>query len=139
MEFGVQLLVTDFLAESLNASKNQQKGSLVLQYRFTQNPTHFTNLNSLNIIRNVLLQHSQKPYSLYNLLKFTQFPSKHVSGLCQKIFCTASFLDTQELHSGSNQKANTCIFLYISVRIFCPFKTARCVGFIKCFKMFHFN
>ena len=57
-----------------------------------------------------LTQHYKKctpatqPKTLLTLqfTKFTQFPSKHVSGLCQKIFCTASFLDTQELHSGSN-------------------------------------
>ena len=50
------------------------------------NLTHFTNLNSLNIMRNILSQHSQK----------------HVSGCFQKKnICTVSFLDSQELHSQS--------------------------------------
>ena len=118
LEFGVQLLVSDFLAESLKASKNKQKNHSFYNTVSLKIRTHFTKLNSLNIIKNMLLQRSQKPYSLYDLLKFTQFPSKHVSGLCQKSFCTASFLDTQKLHSGSTGKANACIFLYISVRNF---------------------
>ena len=35
-------------------------------------------LNSLNFVKNIFLQHHQKPYSLY------KFSSKHVSGWCQK-------------------------------------------------------
>ena len=44
----------------------------------SKNLTHFTSLNSLNIVKNILSQHRQKPYSLY------KFSSKHVSGWCQK-------------------------------------------------------
>ena len=36
------------------------------------------NLNSLNIVKNILSQHSQKPYSLY------KFSSKYVLGYCQE-------------------------------------------------------
>ena len=50
-------------------------------------------LESLNIVKNILPQHAQKPYSLY------KFSRKHVSGWCQKKTDTAPFLDTQELHS----------------------------------------
>ena len=57
---------------------------------------HFTNLNSLNITKNILPQDSQK----------------HVSGCCQKKnICTALFLDAQELYSRI-----TCIFLQIFVQ-----------------------
>ena len=34
--FEVYLLISDFLVESLKASKNQQKSSLILQYSFAQ-------------------------------------------------------------------------------------------------------
>ena len=50
--FGVYLLISDFLAESLKANKNRQKRSLILQYR----------------IKNILSQHRQ------NLTHFTNFP-----------------------------------------------------------------
>ena len=55
---GVYLIISDFLAESLKASKKWQKRSLILQY----------------IVKRILLQHSQKTYLLYKL------SSKHVSG-----------------------------------------------------------
>ena len=34
--FGVYLLISDFQAEYLKINKNEQKGSLILQYSFTQ-------------------------------------------------------------------------------------------------------
>ena len=47
---------------------------------------HFMNLNSLNIVKKIPPQHSQRPYSLY------KFSSKHVSGWRQKkhLHCTIS-------------------------------------------------
>ena len=61
--FGVYFLISDFLAESLNAKKNWQKNSLILRYSFIQKSsfTYFTKLNSLIILKNILPQHSQKP------------------------------------------------------------------------------
>ena len=55
------------------------------QFR-SKNLTHFTNLNSLNITKNLPQQRSQKPYPLY------KFSSEHVSGCCQKknLHCTIS-------------------------------------------------
>ena len=60
--FGVSLLISDFVEE---IQLKLAKGSLILQYNFPQNNlTHFTNLNSFIIIKNILPQHSQKPYLL---------------------------------------------------------------------------
>ena len=44
----------------------------------SENLTHFMNLNSLDIEKNMLSQHSQKPFSLY------KFSSHHFSVWCQK-------------------------------------------------------
>ena len=54
-----------------------------MQFR-SKNPTHFTNLSSFNIVKNILLQHSQKRYSLY------KFSANYVSGWRQRkhLFCT---------------------------------------------------
>ena len=64
------------------------------------------------------------------------------------------FPDTQELHPRSTWKANFCIFQYISARklLFQRrrkllsgeglnnfLKAGRCLGLVKCFKIFHFN
>ena len=56
------------------------------QQKHSKNLIHFTNLNSLNINKNIVQQHSQKPYSLY------RFSNKHDSGCCQKehLHCTIS-------------------------------------------------
>ena len=69
--FVVYLSISDFLLEILKASKKQKlaKNNIHFTIRFcSKNPTHFTNLNPLNIIKYILLEHSQK----------------HVSGWCQK-------------------------------------------------------
>ena len=74
------LWVFDFLVKSL---KSQQKLAKMITTYFTiylcsKNLTNFTNLNSLDIENNMLLQHSQKPFSLY------KFSSQHFSVWCQK-------------------------------------------------------
>ena len=64
----------------------------------SKNLAHFTSLNSLNITKNIFLEHIQK----------------HVSGWChkkRKNISTAPFLDIQVLHSRSIWKSNVCIFL----------------------------
>ena len=76
----------------------------------SKNTFHFTNLNSLNIIKNMLLSDSQKRYSFY------KFSGKPVSDGCQiKHFhcsgCTAPFLDAKKLYSQSTWEASVYIFL----------------------------
>ena len=41
LKFGVYLLISDFLVESLKANKNKEKRSLILQYSFAQNSHSF--------------------------------------------------------------------------------------------------
>ena len=134
-------------------SPNQQKLAkqvthFTIKFR-SKNLAHFTNLNSLNIIKNILPRHSQNPYSLY------KFSSKNVSGWSQKKNISLSpFLDVQELHSQSTSKTILCIFLYISVRKILFQKrrkflsggrlsnflnAARCLDLAKCFRIFYFN
>ena len=36
--YGIYLLISDFLVESLKANENQQKRSLILQYSFAKKP-----------------------------------------------------------------------------------------------------
>ena len=71
--------------------------------------TYFTiqfcskSLNSLNIVKTNLSQHSQKPY-------FTYFQANtSLVGIRENI-STRSFLDAKELHYRSTWKANVCIF-----------------------------
>ena len=93
-------LIADFLAESLKAKQKLAKKITHFTIQFcSKNLTHFTNLNLLDIENNILLQHSQKPFSLY------KFSSKHFSGCCQKkhLHCTIS--RRQELYSQSTLKA----------------------------------
>ena len=102
----------------------------------SKNLAHFSNLNSLSIVKNILLLQNQK----------------HVSSWRQKEkFFPARFLNSQELHSCSICKANVFLFLSISRRnFFCRnvgsfyelnsfFQAVRCLGVIKNFKIFHFK
>ena len=77
----------------------------------SNNLTHFTSLNSLDIENNMLMQHSQKPFLLY------KFFSKHIPILCQKkhLQWTVSWLPRPEFLRHFECK-NLYIFLYISVR-----------------------
>ena len=84
-------LISDFLVESLKANKNWQKRSLILQYSFARNLTHFIKPNSLDIENNMLPQRSQKP----------------TLQICHCLTPRTAFL-----------KSNVCIFLYISIRKF---------------------
>ena len=96
--------------------------------------THFTNLNSLDIIKNILPQHSQK----------------HVSGWCQKKnICTEPFLDALKLHFWSTWTANVSnlrsnIFVPETLKAFIwrwqnssP-QGNRCLGLVgKCLRFFY--
>ena len=91
-------------------NKKQRKRPHNLSFA-QKNLTHLTNLNSLNIEKNMHPQHSQKPISPF------KFSSKQPVSV-RKNICTGPFLDAQELHSQSTLKANVCIFLYIAVIFF---------------------
>ena len=106
------------------------------------------NLNSLNIVKNILSQHSQKPYSLY------KFSSKYVLGYCQE-----NILDCPMLrHPGTAFLKNSeskCMYIpvYLCKKTFvletqevfiCGvpnnfLKTAYCLDLVKYFKMFQFQ
>ena len=82
---GFYLSVPDFLANSVKANKITH---FPIQF-CSKDFTHFTNLNSLNIVKNILQRHSQKPYSPY------KFSTRNISGWSQKKnICTEPFLDT---------------------------------------------
>ena len=75
--FGVYLLILHFLVESLKTKKKLAKKITHIAIQFcSKNVTYFTNLNLLNIIKNILQQHSKKRYLLHILPK-TAF-SKHL-------------------------------------------------------------
>ena len=74
-------------SSSLKLTKAGEKIiDFAIQFR-SKNLTHLTNLNSLGIENNMLLQHSEKPFRLY------KFSSKHVSVWCRKkyLHCTISW------------------------------------------------
>ena len=68
LTFGVYLLISDFGRNSQSQQKLAKKITQFTRQFHSKNLTLFTNLNSLNIIKNKLPQHSQK----------------HVSDWCQK-------------------------------------------------------
>ena len=75
---------------SSRKSQTQQKLAKAISHFTIQfcskNFAHFTKLNSLNIVKNILPQQREKPYSLH------KFSSKHVFGCSQKkyLHCTNS-------------------------------------------------
>ena len=81
------LLISNFLAVSKPA-KTSNNYHLIYNNKvlLKKNTTHFTNVNSLNIMINVLPQHSQNPFSFY------KFSGKIVSGWYQikHLHCTIS-------------------------------------------------
>ena len=66
--FGIYLLISGFLLESLTANKNEQKDHLYCNI-VSLKKRHFTNLNSLNIIVNI---YPQQPKTLLPLQIFQQ-------------------------------------------------------------------
>ena len=81
-------LISGLLAESLKAKKITH---FIIQF-CSKNLTHFTNLNSLDIENNILLQHSPEPFLVYSFFR------KDVSVWCPKKNA-APFFEAQELHS----------------------------------------
>ena len=86
--FGVYLLISYFLTESLKGIKNYQQRSLILQYSFAQkkNLIHFTNLNLLNTKK--IYTPATKPKTLLTLQIFQQNCYWFVSE--KKLCCTFS-------------------------------------------------
>ena len=80
-------------------------GSPVIYYR-SKNLTYFTNLNSLNIVKNILPQHSQKPILL------NKFSRKHVSGWCHKKHLHWTISRRSRTASSNHWESK---FLYITV------------------------
>ena len=127
--FGVHLLISDFLAESLKANKNWQKRSLILQYR----------------IKNILSQHSQ------NLTHLTNFPwNIFLVGVKKNIPLHSAF-------SRHRESKYLYIPVYLRKKMFVPetwealiwwgvglgwrvvnnfLKAARYLGLVKCFNFF---
>ena len=118
------------------------------------------NLNYLDIENKMLPKLSQKPFSL------NKFFSKHVSAWFQKkyLLCTISWHSRSAFFN--HFEKNVYIFLHTSLRKFLfrrcceilsagegvrgaggrgwrklnnSLKATRCLGLIKCFKIFHFN
>ena len=111
---------------------------------------YLTNLNSLNIVKNILPPAAQSN----TLLNLQIFQQKCFWLVSEKRICDLPFLDVQEIHFQGTWQENVCIFLYISVRklLFQRrrkllsggglnnfLKIARCFGLEKCFKNFNFN
>ena len=99
--FAVYLLISDFLVESLETNKNQQKDHSFHKVVSLKKPHSFYKPE---------LQHSQKPYSLY------RFPIKHVSDRCQKKHFHCTISRRPRTAFSKNFETNVCIFLYIFVR-----------------------
>ena len=75
---------------SRRKSQSQKKLAKAITHFTTQfrskHLAHFKNLNSFNIVKNILLQHSEKSYSIH------KFSRQHVFGCSQKkhLHCTSS-------------------------------------------------
>ena len=117
-----------------------------VQFR-SKNFPHFTNLNSLNIVKSILLRHCQKPY-------FTNFPAKmFLVGLKTK-FAQQHYPEMSKNYILKELGKQISVYSCISPQgNFSPrderniylvglnnfLKAARCLGYAKCFKIFHFN
>ena len=101
--FGVYFLISGFLAQSIKANK-EQNNSLILQ---TSTYSTLQKLYSRNTAK--------------NFTHFTNFPAyMFVIGVRKNIW-TAPFLEPKKLNSRSAWKANVCIFLYSSLRMWDAF------------------
>ena len=95
--------------ESVKASKNYRKKSIILQYSFIQKASLILR-TSTHIENNMVLQHSQ------NLSEFTKNFPVNMLVWCQKKHLHPTVSRRPKLHSWSTLKANVRLFLYISVR-----------------------
>ena len=101
---------------SLSIPQSQQKLAKKITHFTIQfswkNLTHFTNINSLNVVKNILPQHSQKSYWLY------KFSSKHVPRSYQEkhLHCSISRRPRTAFSMHLESKCNKCTQM---VRHFC--------------------
>ena len=107
-------IISDFLAESLKANKNQQKKLLILRCTFAQK-TSLRLWISTHLTLGIICSRS----TAKSLSYFTNFPANMFLCGVRKSIWPATFLDVQELHSWKTLKANVCTFLYISFKKFC--------------------
>ena len=105
-------LISDFLAESLKASKNYRKNFLILQYTFAQNTSLILWTSSHLTLKIICPCNTAK--DLYEFSK--NFPANTFLFCVRKNICTPPFLDAQKCIFLSTLKANVRFFLYISIR-----------------------
>ena len=100
--FGIYLVISRI------KSRSQQKlVKKITHFRIhirSKDLTHFTNLNLLNIVKNILLQYSQKPCSL------CKFSSKHTSGWPQKKHLHCAF-SRRPVTSFSKNFESKCLYI----------------------------
>ena len=116
-------------------------------YFRSKNLAHFTKVNSLNIVNNILPQHNQKPY-------FANFPANMYFWLFSEKTFTLCHFQTSK-NSILEALAKKCLDVPVYLRKEILFwrrrklsfggglnnflKTAHCLDFGKCFKVFRFN
>ena len=107
--FGVYLLISNFLLESQNQQKLATKIiGFTIQFH-SRKITHFTNLNSLSIIKNILFEHSQKPHSLNN------FSSKPGSCWCQMKHLHY-IISRYPKTAFSKHLESKCLYIHVNIR-----------------------
>ena len=105
--FKISFPMTFFLKSMLKSAKNGKNIThFTIQFR-SKYLTYFTKFNSLNILKNILLQHSQNHYSLY------KFSSKHVSGWCRKkhLHCTISAISRLPRTAFLRHLQSKCLYI----------------------------
>ena len=111
MIFGVYLIISDYLVGSHKANKNWQKRSLVLQYTFAQKTSLFLRTST---------QHCKKYTSA------TQPKTLLTLQFFQQTYFWLVLLIAPAFNLVGGELNN---FL----------KMARCLGLVKCFKIFYFD
>ena len=124
-------------------SESQQKLATMITH-FTipfrsKNLTYLMNLNSLNIKKNVLLQHSQKP------THFTNFPANMFLVGVRKKNCSALFRRPRTAFS--KQWKSKCLHIpeYFRKKFLSDgglnnlLKATHCLRLVKCLKIFQFK
>ena len=96
--------------------------------------TYVTNLKSLNVVENILPQHSRK------VTHFTNFPTNMLLvGIRKKnLHCTISKCPRTAFPKHWKRKyLYNPVYLWKKLNNF--LKASHCLGLVKCFKIFYFN
>ena len=105
-------LISDFLAESLKANKNQRKISLILQYSFSQKTSFiWWTSTSSSMAMKIICSHNIAE-TTFQQTCFCLVSGKKIAEIVKYHILTRKNCD----NSWNTLKANVCIFLYISVR-----------------------